>query len=341
MIDAARIIHQVHRGMWVAAATPRPPVGTTPHRVVHRHDKLVVRHYPGEPGRTPIVLVPSLINRAYVLDLEPGRSLVGALSSAGHPTYLVDWGTPGPEDADEDVAYVLDALLRRSIDRVCRHAGTPSAHLLGYCMGGTLAAMFAARWRERVASLITLCAPVHFGHAGRFRDLVDPRYFDPQTALDADGLLGVGVMKPAFQLLDPVGGYTKYRGIEAASHKPSRLRRVMVRERWLEENVPLPGAFAVEWIRNAYQQDLLRTGRWHVAGTPVDLTRIAVPTLVITATHDTIAPAASAQHLAELVHKARTVSIDAGHIGIVVGRTGPERLYPLLDRWMRTDEASP
>ncbi|MFN7144189.1 MAG: hypothetical protein ACK4YP_10455, partial [Myxococcota bacterium] len=115
---------RVRRGAQILATTPRPPVGRTPHAVIHAQDKLVVRYYApkGEARATPVVFVPSLINRAWILDLEPGRSLVEALSGMGHPTYLVDWGEPGPEDAEEDVGYVLLELLHRSMDRVCRHA---------------------------------------------------------------------------------------------------------------------------------------------------------------------------------------------------------------------------
>ena len=72
-------------GMWLHATQPRPDVGVTPHTIVHAQDKLVVRHYPpagGKPAQPhPIVLVPSLINRAYILDLEEGRSLVGCCFS--------------------------------------------------------------------------------------------------------------------------------------------------------------------------------------------------------------------------------------------------------------------
>ena len=155
---------ELQHGLALLAALPRPPVGLTPHEVVHRQDKLTLRHYPAKGAATglPVVVVPSMINRASICDLEPDRSLVGGLAERGHPTYLVDWGVPGPEDAAEDVAYVLLELLHRALDRACRHAGQPQAVLLGYCQGGTLAAMYAALRPGRVAGLIALNAPVRF-----------------------------------------------------------------------------------------------------------------------------------------------------------------------------------
>ena len=85
-VDGLSQIAAARRGAQILANAPRPPVGLTPHEVIHRQDKLAVRFYAAQqriPGRLPVVLVPSLINKAWILDLEPGRSLVEALSAAG------------------------------------------------------------------------------------------------------------------------------------------------------------------------------------------------------------------------------------------------------------------
>jgi len=333
-------VERIRRGMWVHATTPRPDVGQTPHHIIHQHDKLVVRHYPAQGDdrqAVPIVVVPSMINRAYIVDLEPGRSLVEGLSQKGHDVYLIDWGIPGEEDADEDVGYALLTLLHRSILRIRRHAKAQQVHLFGYCMGGTLAAMYAAVRPDGVASLCTLAAPIHFAKGGRFYDLVSP--VDVESAIRPDGLVPVESMKPVFQLLDPMGNWTKYEGIDKASADPETLRRVMVRERWLEENVPMPGAFAREFVTNAYQQDLLFHGGWVLRGEAVDLGRIRCPTLVVACARDFITPKEAALPLADLVGgPARAEVLETGHIGVVVGGIGPKVFYPLLDEWFRSPE---
>lgn len=330
---------RIRRGMWVHTVSPRPEVGTTPHTVIHAHDKLVVRHYPRQVGEAgwPVVVIPSLINRASICDLEPGRSLVGGLAALGHDVYLVDWGIPAEEDADEDVGYVLLTLLHHSIRRIARHAKAERVHLFGYCMGGTLAAMYAALRPEKVGSLCTLAAPVRFSEAGRFRDLVAP--IDVDAAFPPGTLVPVEVMRPAFQLLDPVGNVTKYEAVEAASHEDESFRRVMVRERWLEENVPLPGAFAREFVRNTYQLDHLLEGGWEIRGQRVDLGAIRAPTCVVGCAKDFVAPLPSVEPLATKVPGARLEVMATGHIGVVVGSLGPKVFYPLLDRFFR--EVSP
>ena len=105
---------RVRRGMEVLATTPRPPVGLTPHAIVHAQDKLVVRYYAprGKARATPVVIVPSLINRAYICDLEPGRSLV---ASAGALLTRVLYVKPGHGKRFVVVDAGMNDLLRPSL----------------------------------------------------------------------------------------------------------------------------------------------------------------------------------------------------------------------------------
>ena len=332
----------VRRGMHLHAITPRPPVGLTTHDVIHRHDKLAVRYYAPRgpvPAGPPVVIVPSLINRAYICDLEPDRSLVAGLAELGHAVYLVDWGVPGPEDAQEDVGYVLLTLLDRAMARIRRHARARTTHVLGYCMGGTIAGMYAALRPAHLESLVALNAPFHFAAGGRFASFVSPEAFDVDHAIDGDGLMSVAVMQSAFKLLDPMGNWSKFIALDKASADPTRLRRSLARERWLEDNVPMAGAFAREFIRNAYQSDKLMDGSWVVRGETVDLGAITCPTLVIACERDFITPKEAALPLADLVGSERVLAevLQAGHIGVVVGGFGPAVFYPRLDRWFRAE----
>jgi polyhydroxyalkanoate synthase len=333
--DAAR----AQRGMRLHRELPRPEVGLTPFVVVHRQNKLLLKHYPpsGDVRRTPVVIVPSMINRAWICDLEPDRSLVGGLAALGHPTYLVDWGTPGPEDAQQGFAEVVLDLLRRAVDRACRHAGVPKALVVGYCQGGLLATMLTALRPQQVAGLVALATPVRFSEGGRFAAFCAAGVCRPEALVDADGLVSEEVMGPAFKLLDPMGNWHKFLALEEASHDPISLQRALARERWLEENVPVPGALAAELVTCGYQQDRLLAGTWTLRGEAVRLKSITVPVLVAPCSRDFIAPPAACVPLAEAVGSA-DVSLevqDTGHIGVVVGSYGPKRFYPRLDAWFR------
>lgn len=336
-IGGAEQTAQARRGMWLHATLPRPPIGQTPHTVVHRQDKLVLRHYAPatDEGLLPVVVVPSLINRATIVDLEPDRSLVGSLARMNHPVYLVDWGVPGPEDAEEGVETVL-RMLHRSVFRACHHAGAKRAILLGYCQGGTLSAIYAAVHPERVAALSVLATPIDFSKGGRFAEFANSADID--AAIGPDGLVDLDVMASAFKLLDPMGNWTKYIALEQASKNPRRLARTLARERWLEENVPLPGRFAREFVKQTYVENRLVEGTFEVGDDTVDLGRIQVPVMVNPCARDFIAPREACEPLAELVgSEAVTVEVlEAGHIGAVVGGYGPAVYYPMLDRWFRS-----
>jgi polyhydroxyalkanoate synthase len=331
---------RIRRGMMIHATVPRPPVGRTPHTVIHQQNKLEVRFYAPNPAAAtgvPVVVIPSLINKAYIVDLEPDRSLVAGLADRGHPVYLIDWGEFGPEDGDTTVADVILDLLHRAVDRICRHAQAPSAFLLGYCQGGTIAAIYAALRPRRVRGLAVFNAPVLFAEGGRFRAFTDPSTFDVDEAMPGNALVPIEVMQIGFKMLDPVGSVTKFGAIEQAARDPIQLARTMARERWLEENVPLPAPFAREFIRRTYQEDALLAGTWELAGERIDLRNITCPVLVTAAQRDFIAPPASVMPLAEATGSDDVTSevLRTGHIGVVVGSFGPRVFYPMLDTWFR------
>jgi len=147
----------------------------------------------------------------------------------------------------------------------------------------------------------------------------------------------VEFMQVGFKMLDPVGSVTKYAAIEGAAGDPVRLARTMARERWLEENVPLPAPFAREFIRRTYQEDALLAGTWELAGERIDLQQIRCPLLVTAAERDFIAPPEAVLPLAEATGSDDVTAevLRTGHIGVVVGSFGPRAFYPMLDRWFR------
>jgi len=144
--------------------------------------RLVRFRGPAEPGKSlPLLLVPSLINRWYVLDLHERGSLAKAFVDAGVDTYLLDWGIA----EDEDRYFGWDdavARLNRMVRAVRRFAGTDEIGMLGYCVGGTLSAIHTALEPDTVHAFANLAGPIDFSSGGMLRDLVDPRWFDPSAS---------------------------------------------------------------------------------------------------------------------------------------------------------------
>ncbi len=316
---------------------PTANVAPTPKDTVFENGTAKLYHFRGE-GRgeangLPVLLVPSMINRWYVLDLRPGASLVEALVDAGLDVWCLDWGIPQDEDRyltwDEVVA-----RLGRMVRRVKRETGAPKVGVLGYCMGGTLTAIYSALEPENVATLVSLTAPVDFSRGGLLSELVDERWFDPE-AITAGGNLPAPQMQTGFTTLRPTGQISKWVLFADKAHDPAFVEGFGALEQWVGDNIPFPAAAYVTYIRELYQQNLLAKGEHYVGGERVDLSRIDCPLLTVTATRDTICPPEAGDALNERVgsDEVETLSVSGGHVGAVVGSKGPKVLYPAIADW--------
>ncbi|MEY3012461.1 MAG: hypothetical protein RIT45_1196 [Pseudomonadota bacterium] len=318
---------------------PRPAVGASPADVVHRENKLRLLRYRADPevapSGLPVLLVPSLINRHYVLDLMPGKSLVRWLVAQGHEVYCIDWGTPGPEDAGLGMDDVVLGLLGRSV-RVAG-AGRP-VHLLGYCMGGMFTAMLAAVRPAEVASLTALAAPIRMaGDPGLLRAWATTRGLDVDALVAAEGVVPWQLLQGAFQLLRPTLNLGKAVHLVDRASREGFLDGYLAMETWANDNVGLPGAFFATYINAIYRDDRLADGTLSLGGERVDLGAIRCPTHAIVFVDDHIAPAASCRALLELVSadERRLLELRGSHVGGVVSTAAARNLWPHLAAFWR------
>src|SRR6266404_4116992 len=134
-------------GMQIILEGAKAETGQTPKEVIWTKNKAKLYHYVSPVEKrfpVPILLVYALINRPYVLDLMPGNSLVEYLVGKGFDVYMLDWGTAGDEDKDLTFEnYVLD-YIARAVKKVLKTSHADELTLFGFCMGGTMSAMYAA-----------------------------------------------------------------------------------------------------------------------------------------------------------------------------------------------------
>lgn len=316
----------------------QPRGGTrTPSRVVAElgRVKLLAYHGKDESNGNPLVLVPSIINRGYVLDLRPGASLVEYLRDQGQTVYMVDWGTPGPQDryADFDMHIKwLHALIRKA----CKDAGSKKAHVLGYCIGGTIATVYAAMHPERVASLVALTAPIDFHDDGMLSCWSQTGEVPAEHLARFMGNIDSEWLQSSFKLLKPVSDGPKWRGFAQNLWNEKFLESFFAMEEWVTDNVDVPGASYVTLIRDLYEGNKLIQGTFEVGGEKVDLGKITCPVLVPLSKVDHIVRPPSAKSLADYVSSEETevLEFNGGHIGVVVGRAARTGLWPALDQWM-------
>lgn len=329
---------------------PKPVVGATPADTVYSENKWRLLRYRPRPAsegglafRTPVLLVPSLINRHYVLDLQPGRSFAAWLVARGHDVFIVDWGTPTDEDRYLTFDDIADRYLARALRVAASHGPRGKAHVLGYCLGGTLTAIHAAAHPERFASLTALAAPVGFRDDGLLSLWTNTPSFDVRALCDATGLVPWQIMQGAFHLLRPTLTLSKATHMLDRAWDDEFLDGFLALETWGSDNVSFPGEAYRRYIEALYRDDALLAGRFTLSGRAARLESIACPTLAVTFEHDNIVPWQSAAVLIDRVaatDKAR-IHLSGGHVGAVVSRKASETLWPQLSAWWAARDDAP
>jgi polyhydroxyalkanoate synthase len=285
-----------------------------------------------------LLVVPSLINRYYILDLEPQSSFLADLASRGYAPFVVDWDAPGAEEQGFDLTRYIAGRLEGALDAVKREPGGPII-VIGYCMGGNLALALALRRQEDIAALACLATPWDFHADGATQaQLIGAvgRHMDP--LFQALGEMPVDVLQSLFASLDPLSILAKFRRF--ADMEGDHARKFVALEDWLNDGVGLAAPVARECLTQWYGENTTALGRWLIAGEPVRPEKLRLPALAMVPSADRIVPPKSALSLAERLPHCETMTPAAGHIGMMVGGSARAKVWDPLDVWLRRIAAS-
>lgn len=307
---------------------------TDPPRVWERGG-VGLRDYGGPEGGLPILAVPSLINRGYVLDLTGRRSLMRHLARKGFRPFLMDWGWPGEEERTFTLTDYITRRLEPAIDAVAERAGRPPV-VLGYCMGGLLSLSAVLRRPDSVAGFAGLATPWNF-HADdspQMRILMGAKGWIGEV-VDRYGELPVDLLQSMFSGLDPHSIARKFRTFAALPRRSAKANGFVALEDWLNDGVPLAGPVAREALGGWYGENTPARLEWRVDGEVVDPAGMAVPALLVIPDRDRIVPPESACGLADAMPQARRLTVSLGHIGMITGSAAGRAVYGPLVRWLR------
>ncbi|WP_242468926.1 alpha/beta fold hydrolase [Rhodovibrio salinarum] len=297
-----------------------------------------------DPNGPPLLVVPSLINRAYILDLKPELSLLRHLAALGFRPMLVDWDRPGPQERGFSLTDYIAGRLERALDAACTAAGQ-AMPAVGYCMGGLLALALAERRRRDVSALALLATPWDFhadpeDHAGSAAGQATQARVAAtgaqalEPAMQTLGYLPVDALQTLFQGLDPLTGVRKFLTFARLDPDSRRAETFVALEDWLNDGVPLPAAVARECLYGWYGRNDTARGRWRIAGRPVDPARVTQPTLCLLPAQDRIVPPASAAALGAALPNAEVQRPALGHIGMVVSSKAKTEAWRPLADWL-------
>lgn len=280
------------------------------------------------PQSAPLVLVvPSLINRAHILDLLPENSFLRGLANT-HGVWLLDWGSPGPDEQQYGVDDYLAKVLLPALNDA-RQTGRKII-LLGYCMGGLLAMAAAALRPDQVDKMVLMATPWDFGAyplSTRFGMLQWSNALLPWLA--GGKMLTVDHIQTLFTLLQPFAVYDKYKKVS----KTGCDRLFVAVEDWLNDGVPLAPKVAYACLNDWFQLNVTGAGAWRVLDQAIVPASVTCPTLVVVPGKDQVVPAAVAAPLGGLLPSATVLNVPFGHIGMIVSQRAATDVLPKISDW--------
>jgi polyhydroxyalkanoate synthase len=325
----------------VILTTPDAPIGQTPRDVVWTHRGTTLYRYESSRREhaTPVLLVFALINRPEIFDLRRGSSFVEFLLAEGFDVFLVDWGTPDEEDSEMGLAEFVCDELHWAVRETLRAAGQEELTLLGWCIGGTLCAIYCALHPAgAVRNAVLLTTPID-PSSSLYALWVGREDFDVDFIAERYRAVPGGGIDFANKLMKPVTNYTTtYRRLFQSILDGRDVREsYQAMAKWVTDNPPFPSRAYREWITWMYKENRLVAGRLRLRGERVDLTRIEQNLLVVTAGADHIAPPDGTVPLLDLVSSEDVTYLDraGGHIGLMAGSKAKHEIWPELTDWLR------
>jgi polyhydroxyalkanoate synthase len=321
------------------------PVGLTPKEEIWRLNKTrLFRYTPTRPVEQrhpiPLLLVYALINKPFIFDLAPGRSFVEYMLDRGFDVYLLDWGTPGPEDRETTFDDYVTQYLRRAVRKFLRISGAQEYSMLGYCIGATLSVVYTALYPESAPrNLMTLTPPLDFSseNRGGMAIWLDERNLDVDKVVDSLGNVPGEMIKFWAKMLKPmenfIGAYVtlwKQLGDEAA------VRGWQAVNRWVEDVIPFAGEAFRQFVKEYLRENQLMQGEHVIGGKTVDVGEIHAAFLNVVAKYDHIVTLDQAAPIMEKISSQdkELIVIPSTHVGLMASHRARHKSWPELAAWL-------
>jgi polyhydroxyalkanoate synthase subunit PhaC len=305
-------------------------MAATPGSVVYRSDLIeLIQYSPQTPDTyaVPLLFCPPWINKFYIMDLAPGKSLIEWAVQHGHTCFAISY-----RNADKSMSELgfRDYLFQGPLDavRVVRDiTGAPAVNTVSVCLGGTLTAIGlahnAARGDESINSATFLNTHTDFtepGMLGAFTDEATVAGLEKQ--MQKKGFLDSTTMARTFSALrsnDLIFQYVSNNWLQG--NKPPSFDLLA----WNEDSTRMPARMHSEYLRSCYLRNEFARGEFEIDGNRLDPGLVDVDTYVLAAVDDHIVPWTSGYKTTQLLGgKSRFVLSSSGHIAGIVNPPNPK-----------------
>jgi polyhydroxyalkanoate synthase len=310
---------------------------------VLRIGKLRLYHYKptveaSKVSRVPTMITYALVNRQYMMDIQPDRSVIKSFLDGGLDVYVIDWGYPTGEDMYLTIDDHVNWYMNDCVDYIRRAAGVDKINLLGICQGGTFSTMYTALHPEKIKNLVTMVVPIDFATNDTllFRW---GKYMNIDSLVDAYGVVPGEVMNFAYLILKPISlTLDKYVGMAEQMDNPEYMQNFMRMEKWVFDSPGQAGETLRQFIKDLYRDNKLVKGEMELGGKKIDLKNITQPLLCACAEYDHLVPLSSSRPLLDAVGSVDKtfISFKTGHIGMYVSSQSQKAIAPNIVSWIRT-----
>jgi polyhydroxyalkanoate synthase len=339
------------KGMEIMLEHPDISVGTTPSEIIYTEDDMKLIHYlpvVEKPYPVPVLIVYAFVNRYYILDLQPDKSVVKKLLEEGLDLYIIDWGYPSGADRYITLDDYVNGYINDSVDIIRKRSGTDKITLFGVCQGGTLSAMYASLYPEKVKNLVTLVTPVDFDTDKGLLHIW-AKNLDVDKIVDYYGIVPGDLLNAGFLLADPFRlmiekyvGLFEHIDLESDNEESRRRNEETVRnflrmERWIFDSPDQAGEAFRQFIKDCYQKNLLIKNEMKLDEKNINLKNITMPLLNVMAETDHLVPNDASKPLNDAVSSEdkETLVFPTGHIGIFVGSKSQKEVCPSIAAWLK------
>lgn len=316
----------------------RDSVNRTDSEIIQMNGRYHLLHYKSDnvhKKKTPILIVYSLINRHYILDLLPEISVVKHFIDAGFDVYATDWETPSNFDKDMTLERYIHEYVENAVKKIREITSSEKVTLFGYCWGGIFSLIYSTMHPTTVKNLILHATPLDLEKP----DTVIEKWTDeisPDVMVEKLGNVPGQLLNFAFMMRNPLENFLKYPNYFQKPRTLDEIKQFFAIEAWLYDSRPISGNVYGEIIKKIYHQNQLIKGKMHVGNKLVNLDNLKMPILNIVGTNDDLVPPDSSKYV---MHKLPSsdkelIEYPTGHVGLCISKKAHNELWPQVIDWL-------